>query len=339
MSNAVRRGIDRLRDGYDTDDTKLFLVDNFIWVLLFLAVVAFGIWNGRSFFNLSNLRFIAFSTVTLAFLVMAEGVCLISGNFDLSIGQAAGFAAMLNGMLLTSWAPWLPWYLGVVTIILIGIGIGSVNGFLVGKMDLDPFLVTLGTFFILQFGTLEVSLQSIRSGFPEPYLAIGGDSVYGVPIALLMLVAVVAFLHVSLRHMRFGNRLYAVGDDPDAASRLGINVEDTVFWTFVLSGVLSAVAGLLFTGFLGSVTPSMADGSLFMAFAGAVLGGTSLAGGRGSIVNMIGGALLIGVFQSGLVMSGANGNQVNIFFGVLVLIAILLNRTRERVRDDLLHPE
>lgn len=328
----------RLFGDENSNRVKLYFVDNFIWVLLAVTVAIFGILNGSSFFNLANLRFIVFSTVMLSFLVMAEGICLLSGNFDLSVGQAAGFTGMLNAMLITSWAPWLPWYLGVVTILLIGGIIGAFNGFFIAKLDLNPFLVTLGTYFILQYGTLEISLNPIRSGFPDAYLAIGGDSVSGVPIAIFVLIFGVAVFHLLLRNTKFGSNIYAVGGDSASSERVGIDVDDTVFWVFVLSGVLSAVSGLLYTGFLNSATPGMADGSLFMAFAGAVIGGASLSGGRGSIINMVGGALLIGVFEAGLVMTGAGGNQVNIFFGFLVIIAIIVNRARENMRDRLLMP-
>lgn len=314
--------------------TKLFLVDNFIWVLLIATVAIFGIVNGPQFFNYSNLQFIVFSSVMLSFLVMAEGICLLSGNFDLSVGQAAGFAGMLNALLLTSWAPWMPWWLGVVTILFIGAVIGAFNGFFIAFLDLNPFLVTLGTFFILQYATLELSLNPISEGFPAAYLAIGGETIF----AIAVLVIATILIHVLMRQTRFGSNIYSVGGDPEAANRVGIDVTNTVFWVFVISGVLSALSGLLFTGFLSSATPGMADGAVFMAFAGAVIGGASLTGGRGSIVNMIGGALLIGVFDAGLIQTGLGGNQVNIFFGILVIVAIIINRYRQSIRDDLLTP-
>ena len=317
------------------DDIKLFLVDNFIWVLLFGSTLVFGAINGSAFFNVSNLRFVVFSTVTLSFLVVAEGLCLISGNFDLSVGQTAGFTGMLNALLLAELAPWMPWYLGVLTILIVGAVIGAFNGFFVAGLGLNPFLITLGTYLVLQYRTLEVSLDPIRDGIPAPYLAIGGESVAGVPIAIFVLIVGAGLFYVILRRTKFGSNVYSVGGDPDASKRAGISVTNTVFWVFVLSGVLSAVSGLLYTGFLGSATPGMADGSLFLAFAGAVIGGASLSGGRGSILNMIGGALLIGVFDAGLLMTGASGNQVNIFFGFLVIAAVIVNRAREAVSDRL----
>ena len=242
---------------------------------------------------------------------------------------------MLNALLLAELAPWMPWYLGVLTILIVGAVIGAFNGFFVAGLGLNPFLITLGTYLVLQYGTLEVSLDPIRDGIPAPYLAIGGESVAGVPIAIFVLIAGAGLFYVILRRTKFGSNVYSVGGDPDASKRAGISVTNTVFWVFVLSGVLSAVSGLLYTGFLGSATPGMADGSLFLAFAGAVIGGASLSGGRGSILNMIGGALLIGVFDAGLLMTGASGNQVNIFFGFLVIAAVIVNRAREAVSDRL----
>lgn len=331
------RGLSSLTDGEASTQTQMFLIDNFIWVLLVATTIAFGIINGTQFFNVSNLQFIVFSSVMLGFLVIAEGICLVSGNFDLSVGQAAGFAGMFNAMLLSTWAPWMPWYLGIATILLVGAVIGAVNGYFIAYMDLNPFLVTLGTFFILQYATLELSLNPV-SDLPDAYLAIGGDSIAGVPISIFLLVIAGAIIHVLMRHSRFGSNIYSVGGDPEAASRVGISTTRTIFFVFVLSGVLSAFAGLLYTGYLSSATPGMADGDVFLAFAGAVIGGASLSGGRGSVVNMIGGALLIGVLQAGLVQSGASGNQVFIFFGVLVIVAIIINRYREEKRDDLLTP-
>lgn len=332
------RSVRAVLTGERSTQTKLFLVDNFIWVLLIATTVAFGIINGPQFFNFSNLQFIVFSSVMLSFLVMAEGICLLSGNFDLSVGQAAGFAGMLNALFLTSWAPGMPWWLGIITILLIGAVIGAFNGFFIAFLDLNPFLVTLGTYFILQYATLELSLNPISEGFPETYLAIGGDTIAGVPFAIFVLIIAAVLIHVLMRHTRFGSNIYSVGGDAEAANRVGISVTNTVFWVFVISGVLSAFSGLLYTGFLSSATPGMADGAVFMAFAGAVIGGASLTGGRGSIVNMIGGALLIGVFEAGLTQTGLGGNQVNIFFGILVIVAIIINRYRQSKRDDLLTP-
>ena len=96
---------------------------------------------------------------------------------------------MLNALLLAELAPWMPWYLGVLTILIVGAVIGAFNGFFVAGLGLNPFLITLGTYLVLQYRTLEVSLDPIRDGIPAPYLAIGGESVAGVPIAIFVLIA------------------------------------------------------------------------------------------------------------------------------------------------------
>lgn len=317
---------------------ELALVDNLIWVILLGAIIASGVMLGTRFLSLSTLKFIVYSSAKSGLIVFAAAVCLLSGNFDLSVGQMTGFLAMANAMLLTVWVPGLSWLLGIITILAMGATCGALNGFFVGKLRLNPFLVTLGTYMVFYGGTLMISLHTISVGFPPEYLAVGGGSIGPVPIALIVFMSVALLLHFMLKNTRFGSNLLSVGGNADSARMAGIKTGNVVFWTYVLSGVLCGIAGLLYTGYLGAATPGLADGTLFMACAGAVIGGISLAGGRGSIIGAMGGILLIGVVEASLTMLRIPPEEVQVFFGALVIVAILVNMFQRRMRDKILVP-
>ncbi len=315
---------------------ELFLLDNLVWIIFAIFFLVFGFLKPDAFLSISNFRFIIYSSAALGFLVLAEGVCLITGNFDLSIGQMAGFLAMLNAMIITEWAPGIPWYLSILIIVALGGLLGAVNGVFIGKFGLNPFLVTLSTYMIFKGGTLTVSSSPIRRGFPEIYLAIGGGSVGGIPNAIFVLFGGLLVLGFILRYTRFGSHLYAVGSNPESASMTGIRVDNMLLYTYILSGLLVSIAAILFTGFVGSATPGLANNTLFTAFAGAVIGGISLSGGRGKLSGAVGGILLVGTIEAGLTMMYVPPQQTTIYTGLLVLVAIIINQLKETARDKIL---
>ena len=315
---------------------ELFFLDNLVWVIFTIFFLVFGFLKPDAFLSLSNFRFIIYSSAALGFLVLAEGVCLITGNFDLSIGQMAGFLAMFNAMIITEWAPWIPWYLAVIIIIALGALLGAVNGFFIGKVGLNPFLVTLSTYMIFKGATLTTSSSPISGGFPELYLAIGGEGIGGIPYAIFVLLGGLLILGFILRYTRFGSHLYAVGSNPDSASMTGIRVDNMLLYTYMLSGILVSIAAILFSGFVGSATPGLANNTLFTAFAGAVIGGISLSGGRGRLSGAVGGILLVGTIDAGLTMMYVPPQQTTIYTGILVLAAIIINRLKETAKDKIL---
>lgn len=322
----------RIRAAMLEDDTvKLFLVDHLIWLILAGTFLAFSIIIGPTFFSFTNLEFIVFSSVKLGFIVLAESIVLLGGNFDLSVGQLTGFAAMFNALLITTWVPGIPWFLAVITIIAFGGAMGSINGFFVGKLGINPFLFTLGTYLVFRGGTLSLSLNPVSEGFPETYLAIGGSSV-----SILLLLGAFLLFAFILHKMRLGSNIYSVGADIETAKTMGIDGGNVVFKTYLISGMLCGVAGLIFTGFVSSATPGLANNTLFTAFGAAVIGGISLEGGRGSIFGALGGTFLLGVISAGLTFMAIPPTQIMVVEGTVVILAILINRSRDNIRERIL---
>lgn len=316
---------------------KLALVDYMIWLIIAGAFIFFSCTIPR-FLTFKNVLFILYVAAPLGLLVFGEAVCLLGGNMDLSLSENAGFTAMIVGVMLVDWAPWLPGWTGIILMALVGAGLGAVNGFFVGKVKLNPFLVTLSTFLIYNWMTYYLRRGAIIK-MPGALLIPGGGRIGGVFIAIPILIGMAIFLYFILDHTRFGSHIRAIGGNSDAANMLGINVGNTHFWIFTIAGALAGVAGLLYTGYLKCIPSTIAEGDIFLAFAGAIIGGVSLRGGRGSAIGALGGVLLMGVINAGCTMTAMEPALRGVLNGFILLTAILINKTRANLRDRILMPK
>jgi len=316
---------------------KLALVDYMIWLIIAGAFIFFSCTIPR-FLTFKNVLFILYVAAPLGLLVFGEAVCLLGGNMDLSLSENAGFTAMIVGVMLVDWAPWLPGWTGIILMALVGAGLGAVNGFFVGKVKINPFLVTLSTFLIYNWMTYYLRRGAIIK-MPGALLIPGGGRIGGVFIAIPILIGMAIFLYFILDHTRFGSHIRAIGGNSDAANMLGINVGNTHFWIFTIAGALAGVAGLLYTGYLKCIPSTIAEGDIFLAFAGAIIGGVSLRGGRGSAIGALGGVLLMGVINAGCTMTAMEPALRGVLNGFILLTAILINKTRANLRDRILMPK
>ena len=331
--------IERLRDA-DRTRFVLFVLDNLIWPILLVTFVSFSVLLPEIFTDYANVRFLLYTSAGLGAITLAESVCLLSGHFDLSVGSIAGFSAMFTALLLTKWMPNLPGLVGIPVILAIGGTIGLFNGFFISRFGVNPFLQTLATLIIFEGGILALSTQTIF-GLPQVYTYLGGGDVdlpflNPVPVAIFFMFVLFIAMYLWLTKTRFGLAVYAVGGDKDAAEEAGINVELVIITVYVMSGMLSAIGGLLLTGFVGGATPTLGTQELFPAFTAAVIGGISLFGGRGNILNALGGVLLLGTISAGLVMLSIDPQVIKMVQGVVLFSAILLYTFVQRYREDLL---
>jgi ribose/xylose/arabinose/galactoside ABC-type transport system permease subunit len=281
-----------------------------------------------------------YTSAGIAAIALAEAVCLISGNFDLSVGSIAGFSAMLTATILADVFPALPGVVGIPLVLIIGGLIGLFNGFCVAKFGVNPFLQTLASLIVFEGGILVISTQS-KYGLPESYLYLGGEEigvpgVINIPVAVFVMIGMFFLVWFVLTKTRFGRSIYAVGGEEDSASEAGIDTDRVVISVYLLSGVLAASGGLLLTGFNGGATPTLGTAQLFPAFTAAVIGGISLFGGRGNVFNVLGGVLLLGTIQAGLVMLNVSPRIIQTVNGGVLFAAILLYTFVEDIRERLL---
>lgn len=316
----------------------LLLIEHLIWVLGVLVFLIFSLFV-RNFFTLRNIHFILYMASLLGLLVFAESITLLSGNMDLSISQNAGFSAMFTGVILIEWLPMLPGWTGIILILIIGGLLGAFNGFFVGKLKINPFLVTLSTYLMYNWLTYFIRKGAIIN-IPPALIFPGGGKIGGIYLAIFILIATCIFLYFILDHTRFGSYIRAVGGNTDAAGMLGIKTGKIKFWVFTIGGILSGGAGLIYIGYLKTIPSTIAEADvLFLAFAGSIIGGISMSGGRGSIIGALGGIILIALIEAGCTMTAMDPTLRGFLNGLILLIAILINKTREIVRDRLLMSE
>jgi len=309
--------------------TLLGALENIIWPILIIVYMIFIFLKPDAMLRWRMVRDIVYSAIPLGFIVLAEALVLLNGSFDLSVGQIAGLTAAVGAVaaakglappLLTPFVP-----------IVVGALCGCVNGFLVGKIGLNAFLATLGTF--LAFDGIQLLIRhTVIFEFPDIYL-VPGETWF---VAIIIFVLVLLILHFVLYRTKFGYHYLAVGSTPIAAGMIGLSIPLFKFYSFVLSGTLSGAAGLFYTGYTGAYGPLLAEDTVFMAFAAAVLGGISLTGGRGKIANVFGGVILLGAISSGLTVLAVSPYVRRVLFGSLVVAAIIIDSLRTRVRESVM---
>ncbi len=321
-----------VRPRWDKKRLQLLFVDNLAWVLIIVFYTIFAILRPEGMLKLSTLSFMLYSSIPLGFIVVGVSLCQLLGAMDLSLAEMTGFIAMLSAMIITKWFPGIHPVLCVLIPVVLGFIGGAINGYMVGYLGLNPFLATLGAFMAYEGGTLLLHSYPIYSGFPKLYMAIGRDPSNAVPL-FFAFILLVAFI---LKYTPFGLHIYAVGGNKRSAAMLGLNPARITFFTFSLAGGFAGLAALFYTGYLHSVPPSMADGDIFMAFAGAIIGGIEQQGGRGSIINVLAGIIFLALVEAGLSMFNVNPYLRRVIFGLLVVVAIVINKTRNYFRDRIL---
>ncbi|HMT13607.1 MAG TPA: ABC transporter permease [Aestuariivirga sp.] len=305
-------------------------------IVLVISVSVFGLILGSKFFN--ALPLILQQVAISAIVGAAQTLVILTAGIDLSVGAIMVLSSVIMGQLAfhgfvihgVTLLPPLPAPLAL----LFGFGVGALcgwlNGFLIARMKLPPFIVTLGTWqIILASNFLYSANETIRSqdvAAEAPLLQL----ISGNRIIIVMFLLVFLLWYV-LNHTAWGRYLYAIGDDPDAAELSGVRVKRMLTQVYVLSGLICALAGWVLIGRLGSVSPTSGQFANIESITAVVIGGISLFGGRGSILGMIFGALIVGVFQLGLRMIGTDPQWTFLLIGVLIIGAVAVDQWIRKV--------
>jgi fructose transport system permease protein len=301
---------------------------------------------GTRFFSAFNLSLILQQVTIIAVLGTAQTLVILTAGIDLSVGVIMILCSVVMGRTCVVYGVplWIAFPLGLLT----GLLCGLVNGLIVTLLRLPPFIVTLGTWSI--FGALNVfysrsetiRAQDIEAAAPflqwtgtiiKPYDLLNGVGLdltwlkgsvitYG---SLLMVLLAVAIWYI-LNRTAFGRHVYASGDDPDAARLAGINVNGTLVAVYAVAGFVCAVGAWVLIGRIGGVSPQAGQTANLDSITAVVIGGTSLFGGRGSIVGTLIGALIVGVFRNGLALSGLDVLWQDFTVGVLIIVAVTLDQ-------------
>ncbi|WLR96861.1 ABC transporter permease [Shinella sumterensis] len=306
-------------------------------IVLVLSVAVFGIVLGGKFFSAFTLTLILQQVAIVGIVGAAQTLVILTAGIDLSVGAIMVLSSVVMGQFTFRYG--LPPSVAVLCGLACGALCGYINGLLVARMKLPPFIVTLGMWqIILASNFLYSANETIRSqdlAAQAPLLQFFGNSIrlggavftYGV-IAMVLLVALLWYV---LNQTAWGRHVYAVGDDPDAAELAGVNVKRMLVSVYTLSGLICALAGWALIGRIGSVSPTAGQFANIESITAVVIGGLSLFGGRGSILGMIFGALIVGVFSLGLRLIGTDPQWTYLLIGVLIISAVAIDQWIRKV--------
>ena len=301
-----------------------------LWQNLGMAVVlivlcAIMALSSQHFLTFQNIINVARQVSINAILAAGMTFVILTGGIDLSVGSALAVAGVISVWLTTKGVPDVFALLaGVVT----GGLCGALNGVLIAKFKLSPFIVTLGALTYLR-GLAYVTTGAyplIKNDLGFAFL--GEGSVGFLPWPVIIAVAVFIIGYIVLKRTVFGRRIYAIGGNEQAARLSGINVDWILIWVYTISGVCAGIAGIIFSARLLSAQPTGGEGYELDAIAAVILGGTSFTGGLGSIVGTAIGALIIGVLNNGLVLMNVPFFYQLIIKGAVIVVAVMLDRMR-----------
>lgn len=299
-----------------------------IGIVLMVLVVALAIAepNFRTDDNIWNLLRANAIPIVMAcgmtFVILARGI-------DLSVASMLALCSMFLGTaLVNGW----PGELAIVAIIGAGLGLGLVNGLLIGKAAINFFVVTLGTAIIFRSGSLLITEGDTITLFGvdgfDPVATLGDSNIGPVPVPAIVAAGVFVICYLVLRWSVFGRSVYAVGGNPDAARLAGIAVDRVTVAVYAISGLLVGLASVMYTGRIASATPQVGTGLELQVIAAVLLGGVSFTGGVGSVVGALIGSLLIAVINNGLDLTGVSAFWQGIVTGGILIFAVFLDRFR-----------
>lgn len=305
--------------------------DQFALIPVIVIAVIVGSLIHPAFLTENNLINVLRQSSELAILVIAQAFVLIAGKIDLSLESIVGLAPMLAAWLVSSAAIGgsglgVNAYLAIAVLFGVGLVVGLVNGALIVRLGLNPFIATLAMLILLRGLTVGLSGGKTLYDLPAPFLFIGNADVLGLPLPVWIAAIAFAGAGAFMRWHRVGRSIYAIGGNSEAAKAAGINADRIVWGVFVVAGLLAALAGLMLTGRLASVVSSQGDGMIFTVFAAAVIGRISLNGGRGSMFGALCGVLLLGIVSNILTLSRIEPFWISAAYGAIILLALLAAR-------------
>jgi erythritol transport system permease protein len=315
------------------------------FVALLLVLAYFSV-MAPNFLSAANAVIVSKHVALNAFLAIGMTFVIITGGIDLSVGSIVGLCAMVAGWLVLNgvdlgigYTVWFNTWEIVGITLLVGIGVGLINGILITRLNVAPFIATLGTLYIARGAAL---LSSDGRTFPNlsgteemgttSFPFIGTGNLLGLPVMIWLLVAVALGAHYVSRRTPLGRHIYAVGGNERGAALSGVKVNRVKLFVYMFSGFCAALVGIIIASQLQASHPATGETFELNAIAAAVLGGTSMSGGRGRIFGTIIGAFVIGILSDGLIMMGVSSFWQTVIKGVVIVLAVVIDQAQSRLQ-------
>ncbi|MEU6735780.1 ABC transporter permease [Streptomyces physcomitrii] len=299
-------------------------------VLLVLCLIGFIV--SPAFLTTDNLLGVAQQSTELSLLVLAAALILIVGRMDLSLESTIGLAPVIAVWLVLPDAGrfaglgLLPVWTAIPLCLLVGAAVGALNGFLILKLRLNGFIVTLGGLTMLRGLQVAISKGKSIVDVPPSFQYLGSATWLGVQAAIWICVILFALGGCALAWLRHGRALYAIGGNPEAARAAGIRVDRLTWTVLIIGSVLAAFAGILYTGHYGSISADQGNGWIFQVFAATVIGGVSLNGGRGTLFGALTGVLTLQLVVNVMTLAGVPPLWNQFLNGAIIIVALIISR-------------
>ncbi|MDP9219508.1 MAG: ABC transporter permease [Actinomycetota bacterium] len=317
-----RRPIARSLEG---QELALLVVLALLWLALSLGT--------DTFFTQSNISNMLYSVAPVALIGIGMTAVIVTGGIDVSVGSMTAVVMVVVAKLIRDNGAPLPEALLVAVVV--GVLLGAVNGLLVAYGGIHPIIVTFGTLNLFRFVALRLFENKQITGVPDTFAVLGGGrrgETLGIPNAWWLAMLLAALMWCYMRYWATGRHWYAIGNDAAAARLAGIRVRRRVIAAYVLTGALVGLAGCVLIGSGGLVQQNAGSGLELRVIAAVVIGGTSILGGRGSVLGTLLGALLVGTVTSAITLLGWRSELIELFIGAFILVAVGVDLVRERRR-------
>jgi fructose transport system permease protein len=306
-------------------------------IVLLLSILTFGLLLGSKFFSPFALTLILQQVQIVGIIAAAQSLIILTAGIDLSVGAIMVLSSVVMGQFTFRYG--IPVPVSIFAGLMCGMLCGFISGWLVARVKLPPFIVTLGMWQIvlatnfLYSSNETIRAQDIEENAPLLQLFAAKFSIGGAvfTVGVLFMVVLIFGLSYVLRYTAWGRHVYAIGDDKEAAELSGVKTDRVLISVYMLSGLICAFAGWALIGRIGSVSPTAGQLSNIESITAVVIGGISLFGGRGSIIGTLFGALIVGVFTLGLRLMGADAQWTYLLIGVLIISAVAIDQWIRRI--------
>jgi ribose/xylose/arabinose/galactoside ABC-type transport system permease subunit len=319
-----------------------FSLDHFIWVVLMVALVAFTL-AVPGYLAPSNLINILLTASILGVMVIGQALVLMTRRIDLSAEGVISLVSVIAAWLMLPYremdlaqAGGIGWelhpFIVIPLILMLGALIGFINGFMIMKLNMNFFIVTLAMQLLLRGIAFVISQGAVMPGTPELFDILGSGRIEGIPVSILAMLLLYAVFTFIMGNTRFGRKVYAVGANEEAAQASGFSPARTVIMVYTISGLLAAISGWMLLGRVDASVPTLGAGFTLNVVAAAVIGGVSLKGGEGSIVGAFAGVLFLSMINNALNLSNVDSLWVNAIRGSIILFALIVDGLKMRYK-------
>ncbi len=333
--DAIKNRTEKLSNSWTKKLARILKFREMNVTIAFLILCLFFYWQSPEvFLKPANLAVIMRFVATFGLLAIGELFVIITGGIDLSVGSMTALTGVIVATLMVKGVgsiPALSIPLSIIIVIILAGLVGLWHGFSVTKMNIPPFIITLGTWLMAR------GLAAyITRGYPIvfesdfPFLSLGQGEIFLIPIMFIILIVLALISTVMLNSTTLGRHIYAIGGNIEAARVSGVRVNHVRIFSYITSSVLACLVGIILASRLGQGTPTVGTAYELWAIAAAVIGGTSLFGGEGSVMGVILGAAIMGVMINGMVLLNISSYLQNVILGIVLVIAVTYDTLRRK---------